>query len=320
MKTLLQLFLLLFVSTLSAAAQNLPSAAQQKALPEAVSAAPAIVWREVVEPQRGFKISLPGEPSRNVERQSGDYQMQAYGDGIACLLLHLRGPEVDEREAETDEFWKGFSREVAGDTNAQILSETPIRFEGHPGREYRLKIGDVLTIGRIYVVGHDAYCLFVADMNAQDASPKTARFLDSFRLTAGGKKAIVSLPSIEWPAEIKLPVYINPESVLQMRGPAPVADDSAPSRARIPMPRVDLRANIRPVAFQPVMLGAAFQKLLSESSPMAAQAAGTLPRTSHGKSIKPPVFLSPELILKLCDGLSPAAPAMEIPPPPANRQ
>lgn len=311
MKTLLQLFILLSVFTLAAAAQ-------QKAAPEAMPTPAANIWREVMEPQRGFKISLPSEPSRNVERQSGDYQMHAYGDDLACLILHLRGPEVDEREAETEEFWKGFSREVAGDTDAQILSETPIRFEGHPGREYRLKIGDVLTVGRIYVVGREAYCLFVADMTAQDASPKTARFLNSFRLTS---TTPVSLPSTELVAKVKFHPHIGAESILRMCGEysflsevlSEAAPDAiAPGRARIPVPQTDLRASVKPVAFQPVMLEGAFQKLLIESSPMAV---------SSRQRIKLPALLSPASILNLPHGPSPVADATEVPAPPkANRQ
>jgi TonB family protein len=69
----------------------------------------------------------------------------------------------------------------------KLESEEPISFEGHAGREYKLRGSAGVGTGRAYIIGSNVYFLLVTPVKkpvkSNDEAEEGARFLDSFRLT-----------------------------------------------------------------------------------------------------------------------------------------
>ncbi len=142
------------------------------------------LWREFSAPERGYKVLLPGEPKQESENSDGikHHMVISAGDGLMCLVAHQQFTANLEGQSTLDAFFKSFIDGFAKSAKIEVAGETKITFEGHQGREYKLKRDSVTGIARAYIIGNESYALVVFPM-LPEVDPKSfTRFFDSFKL------------------------------------------------------------------------------------------------------------------------------------------
>jgi hypothetical protein len=156
-----------------------------------------ISWREVASPEFGFTVWMPSEPFHKIvpldpnERRLDINLWMARGeDSIYQALVQpmLAAPSSEEHRKI---LFRTLLDGIVSDGDMKLESEKPISFEGHPGREYKLRGSMGLGTGRAYIVDSNIYFLLVLPIEKPAKSRKTsaeaARFLDSFKLTKAPK-------------------------------------------------------------------------------------------------------------------------------------
>lgn len=142
-------------------------------------------WKDVAEPSLGFALKMPNVPRREVKDVS-DLKVtifMARGDGIMSLVAHLFVPGPLPSKSETAQFFKNLSGGMVSAMKGEIVSEKEITFEGHPGREYRIKKDFLTGISRAYMVNGHGYWLVALPTLAENETTGIYKFLDSFKLT-----------------------------------------------------------------------------------------------------------------------------------------
>lgn len=169
---------------------SLPLAASaQTAAPR--PAVPAASWTSFTPPEGGFSVLLPGKP----ERSEGEIAPDQGGPGKTWFYtvtgedsLFLVGwgeyaPSFKfENQAELDANRDNFVKGIEGDLGAQRA----ITLGTAPGLEFDFsKAGQLFGRGRTYIIGGKPYQLVFMHRGSALDTARAARFLDSFRPTAG---------------------------------------------------------------------------------------------------------------------------------------
>lgn len=152
-----------------------------------------VSWREVASPELGFTIWMPSEPFRkkiplnpNDQRLDINLWMAGSGDSIYQVIAQpmLAAPSSEEHRKI---LFRNLLDGILNNGELKLENEKSISFEGHPGREYKLRGGAEVGTGRAYIIGSNIYILLVLagkkSVKNKDDSAGIARFLDSFRLT-----------------------------------------------------------------------------------------------------------------------------------------
>ena len=152
-----------------------------------------ISWREVPSPEFGFTVWMPSEPFRrkfplnpNDRRLDIDLWMARGTDSLYQMMVQplLAAPSTEEHRKI---FFRTFLDGMLNRSGMKLESEKPISFEGHAGREYKLRWNARVETGRAYIIGGNVYFLLVTPLKkpvkSKDEEEEVARFLDSFRLT-----------------------------------------------------------------------------------------------------------------------------------------
>ncbi|HEV2663323.1 MAG TPA: hypothetical protein VG324_00320, partial [Blastocatellia bacterium] len=150
-----------------------------------------ISWREVPSPEFGFTVWMPSEPFRrklplnpNDQRLDINMWMARGADSVYQVMVQplLAAPSSEEHRKI---FFRTFLDGLLNSSGMKLESEKPISFEGHAGREYKLRTDAGAGAGRAYIIGSNVYCLLVTPFNkpvrSKDEAADVARFLDSFR-------------------------------------------------------------------------------------------------------------------------------------------
>jgi TonB family protein len=157
-----------------------PDAAPLMGAPSAV----ATSWREFSYPEYGFKSLLPGEPKieSSVSNGVASNFLLSGGDGLVCMVMHQRLPMEFPTESQRESFFKSFISGFAKNAHVEASDETRIVFEGHPGREYKLKQESNTGRARVVMADRDVYTV-VALPVLPGVDPKAiSGFFDSFKL------------------------------------------------------------------------------------------------------------------------------------------
>jgi TonB family protein len=152
-----------------------------------------ISWREVPSPEFGFTVWMPSEPflrklplNPNDRRLDINLWMARGTDSLFQVMVQplLAAPSSEEHR---NIFFRSFLDGLLNSSGMKLESEKPISFEGHAGREYKLRGVAGAGTGRAYIIGSNVYFLLVAPIKkpakGKDEADEGARFLDSFRLT-----------------------------------------------------------------------------------------------------------------------------------------
>jgi len=152
-----------------------------------------ISWREVPSPEFGFTVWMPSEPfRRKLPLNPNDRRLDitswiARGANSLCRMMVqplLAAPSSEERRKI---FFRTFLDGLLNKSGMKLESEKPISFEGHDGREYKLRGAAGVGTGRAYIIGSNVYFLLVTPLKkpvkSKDEEDEGARFFDSFRLT-----------------------------------------------------------------------------------------------------------------------------------------
>jgi TonB family protein len=86
-------------------------------------------------------------------------------------------------EATRGVFLKNFLDGVIEGGGMKLESEKTISFEGHSGREYKMRADFGMGVGRAYFIGSNLYLMLGIVFKNQERSAEISRFFDSFRLT-----------------------------------------------------------------------------------------------------------------------------------------
>ena len=152
-----------------------------------------ISWREVPSPEFGFTVWMPSEPFRRKlplnpnDRRLDINLWMARGTGSLYQMLVQPLLAAPSSEEHRKIFFRTFLDGLLTSSGMKLESEEPISFEGHAGREYKLRGSAGVGTGRAYIIGSNVYFLLVTPVKkpvkSNDEAEDGARFLDSFRLT-----------------------------------------------------------------------------------------------------------------------------------------
>lgn len=169
-------------------------------LPPGFRARP-ISWREVPSPEFGFTVWMPSDPfRRKVPLNPNDQRLDIHlwiargEDSVYQMIVQplLAAPSSEEHRKI---FFRSLLDGLLSSSEMKLESEKPISFEGHSGRQYKLRGSLKEGTGRAFIIGSNVYFLLVLSVEkpvkSKELSAEIARFLDSFRLT---KKPDAALP------------------------------------------------------------------------------------------------------------------------------
>lgn len=141
-------------------------------------------WKKFSSETGGFSVLMPGTPTEDTQTDKTDdgetfdqhffTLSQPQGD---YLVAYSDFTEEEVRVLGADKILEAMSTELQGDAT-QVLSQSTISLQGHPGRVFKYKDSDgsINNTQMFLVKGR----LFLLSARASDANVK--RFFDSFSL------------------------------------------------------------------------------------------------------------------------------------------
>jgi hypothetical protein len=148
-------------------------------------------WQTFFSAEGRFSVLMPGTPvheAKKADNPLGPVTMHAFllmrsevPDGFTVMYNDFPGPiPAGQADAVLDGVVKGAGRR--GNTVQEVKK---INLTSHPGRELTtIRKGDAVPVmkHRVYLVRNRLYQVMVVTTEADAASPKVSRFLDSFKL------------------------------------------------------------------------------------------------------------------------------------------
>ncbi|HLT29689.1 MAG TPA: hypothetical protein VK013_06585 [Myxococcaceae bacterium] len=142
-----------------------------------------------VETQDGFRVKLPTptEPTRNsAQLAEGEVHVAAWSaqdmSGVTYSIAIADYPEALVAKITPDVFLSEGRKGVMAElTNAEIVEESAVELEGHPGTAYTINSDNGTVKGRNYLVGNRLYTQLVI-FNSAVGAPEADTFLNSLEL------------------------------------------------------------------------------------------------------------------------------------------
>lgn len=142
-----------------------------------------------VETQDGFRVKLPAptEPTRNsAQLAEGEVQVAAWSaqdmTGVTYSVAIADYPEALVAKITPDVFLSEGRKGVMAElTNAEIVEESDVELDGHPGTAYTINSDNGVVKGRNYLVGNRLYTQLVI-FNSAVGAPEADTFLNSLQL------------------------------------------------------------------------------------------------------------------------------------------
>ncbi len=149
-------------------------------------------WSHLDSAEGRFSVSMPSKPeptSRVVDTAVGKLPLYTFGSAtrVAQLIVSYADyPSEPSDAAQYEKVLDGVRDGVLKGLDADLLIETRITLQGHPGREWRAikAAGDVEIVfsWKVYLVGRRLYQLGAATTKADAEAPEVERFFNSFQL------------------------------------------------------------------------------------------------------------------------------------------
>jgi hypothetical protein len=149
-------------------------------------------WSNLDSVEGGFSVSMPSKPqlsTRDVDTAVGKLPLHTFNSAstVAELMISYADyPSEPSDAAEYEKVLDGMRKGLLKGLETNLLIETKITLQGHPGREWRaIKMaGDVEVVfnWKVYLVGRRLYQMVAATRKADAESPDVQRFFNSFRI------------------------------------------------------------------------------------------------------------------------------------------
>jgi TonB family protein len=154
-------------------------------LPDDFASRP-VSWREFSAKEHGFNIQFPSEPVQQTlpvvpdDRRLDIRMWMAKGNDIICQALAQPFLNIPQDENHKNSLYKGLVAGIVESGELKLLSEMPITFRGHSGREYKFLMDSNKATGKAYIIGSTIYFLLALSIGTGDGEEESARFFDSF--------------------------------------------------------------------------------------------------------------------------------------------
>jgi hypothetical protein len=146
-------------------------------------------WQRFEPEIGGFSILFPGTPEKQTETvptaggtiETVFFLVEQEDMGYSVNLADYSEVSLSEGDVELmlEGAREGAVRNVGGD----LLEETSITLDGHPGRALKIAVEDQFVVdARFYLVGNRLYILQAISVGNTSHSSNVKKFLDSFRL------------------------------------------------------------------------------------------------------------------------------------------
>jgi len=126
-----------------------------------------IPWQEFTAPDKTFKLMFPTKPVRQAipgMPKSSGIDLGSYKASLGTLefLVMYLSVSYPAEEPQTSKRLLDGGRDLAvANTNAQVLSETEMWLDEHPGRELLIKFPTTIMRARIFLIERRIYTLGV---------------------------------------------------------------------------------------------------------------------------------------------------------------
>jgi TonB family protein len=146
-------------------------------------------WQELSLPEFGFKAQVPNPPykqtlSLNPSDSRLNFQlMMMRGDDLLCQIVYQPLLAKPRDEAQAQVTLGNLRTWLTSNAGTEILSETQIKLDRYPGREYKLRFQSWNGVGRAYLADNRVYLLISLPVGPLAKAADVSRFLDSFTLT-----------------------------------------------------------------------------------------------------------------------------------------
>ena len=153
-------------------------------------------WRTFVSKAGAFTVNIPGVPTADSTTMTAEgsslvmYTYKAQHDSIRYVVTYADYPaEIFRGDTAVEEFLLGAVHGIVSGAKGNLLESRPIAMNGHVGRDVRIEVpvSDIAPEGgsirlHLYVVGNRMYQLGIFARRNGAFGPKTAQFLESFKL------------------------------------------------------------------------------------------------------------------------------------------
>jgi hypothetical protein len=150
-------------------------------------------WSNLDFVEGRFSVSMPSKPeatSTVVDTAVGKLPLYTFGSASKVALLmvsYADYPNEPSDAAQNEKVLDGVRDGLLKGLEAEMLIETRITLQGHPGREWRAirTAGDVDVVfsWKVYLVGRRLYQMGAATTKADAEAADVQRFFNSFQLT-----------------------------------------------------------------------------------------------------------------------------------------
>ncbi len=150
----------------------------------------AVEWQSFESEDGRFSVSFPGTPEEQVESVTtaiGTIETQFFvvtqKDMAYSVNLADYPPEVIAAE-DIQQMLDGARDGAVSNVNGELLEEKELVLNGHPGREFKVKVEDedIVVRARIYLVNERLYVVQALSTERLASSEDIEKFLDSFQL------------------------------------------------------------------------------------------------------------------------------------------
>ncbi len=154
----------------------------------------ATTWREFTEPNHGFKVMLPDEPSQESSSLQDvlTYNLIAAGDGIVCVITRQELSAPLETQSEKERYYRSFIKSLKDTGGIEVSGETDVIIDGRKVREYKMKKFDKTGVARVFLIGNDAYSVSAMDVLPGATAKAVSTFMESFKLIEKSPPTFIS--------------------------------------------------------------------------------------------------------------------------------
>ncbi len=146
-------------------------------------------WKEYAIHQGAFAISMPMPPlieKHTVKTETGPIDTQIVlakiGSSVAYAVVYCEYPQDALFCKAPEKYLNNAGDQMAREMNGTMISESPIRLDGFPGREIRMTLPNGILHLKLYAVGRRSYQVYAVSLDNNGSHFDAQKFLASFRL------------------------------------------------------------------------------------------------------------------------------------------
>ncbi|HQR36496.1 MAG TPA: energy transducer TonB [Blastocatellia bacterium] len=149
-----------------------------------------IAWREFRKAEYGFAVRLPRDPKKEtIKINPNDPRLDmhnwiAIGErGLVYQVAFQQLLAVPENEYSANAYIESLRDGLAQGIGGKIVSERQVTYNGHPGREFKIKSAKIDGLGRLFLVGSRVYILNILTAIGEVNQKAANDYFDSLVVT-----------------------------------------------------------------------------------------------------------------------------------------